>query len=179
MRVNGTCGLNNPWHHLQKISSRVGNSGWPPYVTSHGSAGFLKMSAVVSVSLALAVGSLPLHLCSHCLQDVVPVLKDLNLDLAEATTSEKDLNDLFKALVKTAEVISTDDDLSNMFYSSLMELFISNGEDQDKKEKSDKKGKKKKKDKGGSEDHDDAGDVDGQADLDVETSNSLSIYYFV
>ena len=42
--VHGTCDLINPWHHLRKMSSWVGNPGRPPYVIPHGSAGFKKMS---------------------------------------------------------------------------------------------------------------------------------------
>ena len=37
--VHGTCGLNNPWHHLRKMSSWVENPGRPPYVIPRGSAG--------------------------------------------------------------------------------------------------------------------------------------------
>ena len=37
--VHGICGLNNPWHHLRKMSSWVWNSGRPPYVIPCGSAG--------------------------------------------------------------------------------------------------------------------------------------------
>ena len=36
--VHGTCGLNNPWHHLRKMSSWVENPGRPPYVIPRGSA---------------------------------------------------------------------------------------------------------------------------------------------
>ena len=42
--VHGTCGLNNPWHHLRKMSSWVGNPGRPPYVIPRGSAGLKKMT---------------------------------------------------------------------------------------------------------------------------------------
>ena len=42
--MHGTCGLNNPWHHLRKMSSWVGNPGRPPYVIPRGSAGFEKKS---------------------------------------------------------------------------------------------------------------------------------------
>ena len=48
--VQGTCGLNNPWHHLRKISSWVGNPGKPPYVTPRGSAG-LKKSHVLNIRI--------------------------------------------------------------------------------------------------------------------------------
>ena len=44
--MHGTCGLINPWHHLRKMSSWVGNSGRPPYVIPRGSAG-LKNIAVI------------------------------------------------------------------------------------------------------------------------------------
>ena len=40
--MHGTCGLNNPWHHLRKMSSWVGNPGRPPYVIPCGSAGLKK-----------------------------------------------------------------------------------------------------------------------------------------
>ena len=40
--VHRTCGLINPWHHLQKMSSWVGNPGRPPYVIPCGSAGLKK-----------------------------------------------------------------------------------------------------------------------------------------
>ena len=40
---HGFCGLNNPWHHLWKMSSWVGNPGRPPYVIPHGSARLKKM----------------------------------------------------------------------------------------------------------------------------------------
>ena len=40
--VHGTCGLINPWHHLRKMSSWVGNPGRPPYVIPRGSAGLKK-----------------------------------------------------------------------------------------------------------------------------------------
>ena len=40
--MHGTCGLINPWRHLQKMSSWVGNPGRPPYVISCGSAGLKK-----------------------------------------------------------------------------------------------------------------------------------------
>ena len=43
--VHGTCGLNNPWHHLWKISSLVGNPGRPPYVIPRGSAELKKKLA--------------------------------------------------------------------------------------------------------------------------------------
>ena len=46
--VHGTCGLNNPWHHLRKMSSWVGNPGRPPYVIPCGSAG-LKKSPFVGI----------------------------------------------------------------------------------------------------------------------------------
>ena len=36
--MHGTCGLINPWHHLQKMSSWVGNPSRPPYVIPRGSA---------------------------------------------------------------------------------------------------------------------------------------------
>ena len=32
----------NPWHHLRKMSSWVGNPGRPPYVIPRGSAGLKK-----------------------------------------------------------------------------------------------------------------------------------------
>ena len=34
--MHGTCGLINPWHHLRKMSSWVGNPGRPPYVIPRG-----------------------------------------------------------------------------------------------------------------------------------------------
>ena len=40
--MHGTYGLNNPWHHLRKMSSWVGNPGRPPYVIPRGSAGLKK-----------------------------------------------------------------------------------------------------------------------------------------
>ena len=40
--VHGTYGLINPWHHLRKMSSWVGNLGRPPYVVHRGSAGLKK-----------------------------------------------------------------------------------------------------------------------------------------
>ena len=40
--VHRTCGLNDPWHHLWKMPSRVGNPGRPPYVIPRGSAGLKK-----------------------------------------------------------------------------------------------------------------------------------------
>ena len=40
--MHGTCGLINPWHHLRKMSSWVGNPGRPPYVIPRGSAGLKK-----------------------------------------------------------------------------------------------------------------------------------------
>ena len=40
--MHGTCGLNNPWHHLRKVSNWVGNPGRPPYVIPCGSAGLKK-----------------------------------------------------------------------------------------------------------------------------------------
>ena len=42
--VHGTCGLINPWHHLRKMSSWVGNPGRPPYVIPCVSAGLKKNS---------------------------------------------------------------------------------------------------------------------------------------
>ena len=39
-----SCGLINPWHHLRKMSSWVGNPGRPPYVIPRGSAGLKKKS---------------------------------------------------------------------------------------------------------------------------------------
>ena len=40
--VHGTCGLNNPWHYLRKMSSLVGNPDRPPYVIPRGLAGLKK-----------------------------------------------------------------------------------------------------------------------------------------
>ena len=40
--MHGTCGLNNPWHHLRKMSSWVGNPSRPLYVIPRGSAGLKK-----------------------------------------------------------------------------------------------------------------------------------------
>ena len=42
--MHGTCGLNNPWHYLRKMSSWVGNPGRPPYVITRGSAGLKKQA---------------------------------------------------------------------------------------------------------------------------------------
>ena len=44
--VHGTCGLINPWHHLQKMSSWVGIPGRPPYVIPRGSAGLKKKAGM-------------------------------------------------------------------------------------------------------------------------------------
>ena len=38
----GSCGLINPWYHLRKMSSWVGNPGRPPYVIPRRSAGLKK-----------------------------------------------------------------------------------------------------------------------------------------
>ena len=40
--MHGTCGLINPWHHLTKMSSWVGNPCRPSYVIPRGSAGLKK-----------------------------------------------------------------------------------------------------------------------------------------
>ena len=42
--MHGTCGLINPWHHMRKMSSWVGNPGRPPYVRPRRSAGLKKNS---------------------------------------------------------------------------------------------------------------------------------------
>ena len=38
----GTCGLINPWHHVRKMSTWVGNPSRPPYVIPRGSVGLKK-----------------------------------------------------------------------------------------------------------------------------------------
>ena len=40
--MHGTSGLKNPWHHLRKMSSWVGNPSRPPYVIPRWSAGCKK-----------------------------------------------------------------------------------------------------------------------------------------
>ena len=50
--MHGTSGLNNPWHHLRKMSSWVGNPGRPPYVILRGSAGLKKEDDVLNNGLA-------------------------------------------------------------------------------------------------------------------------------
>ena len=39
MVAHRTSGLNNPWRHLQKMLSWVGNHARPPYVNPRGSVG--------------------------------------------------------------------------------------------------------------------------------------------
>ena len=45
--VHGTFGLINPWHHLRKMSSWIGNPGRPPYVIPRGSAGLKKNIQII------------------------------------------------------------------------------------------------------------------------------------
>ena len=51
--------LNNPWHHLRKMSSWVGNPGRPPYVIPRGSAGLKK-----NIDLALYWKYITVKTCS-------------------------------------------------------------------------------------------------------------------
>ena len=78
-------------------------------------------------------------------------LKYIQLNLNHANTTEKDFVNLFKALVKATEVISEDETLTNMFYSSAIELLLQDKRAIDGDQRARKKGDSSK-DNGGNHD---------------------------
>ena len=101
----------------------------------------------------------------------MPVLRDATIDVDSANTIEKDLNSLFKALVKVGQVISEDEDLTQMFYTSAMGIMSQEEEkgarkDVEEEEEEEEEGdKKKNKNKNKSKNK-----KEEEPDLDAETS---------